>query len=405
MKSKKDNTHNYGEIARVCKLRYSTTPLKVEKVLKPQPITKEDEQRVAKKLKNLVKTNGYRGYRSEEEYDSATYESKTRREIVFAHLDKKPWGPEGARVKEEIKQEYLNSMRFIKCDIVTPRKYNDQVDKDMKAKWSEFNEDYYQSFNNLWNKRMLYDGQLNVFTTEPTPINPKYNYLTNGTHYKGVCQEKRPSQNRSKALAIELRQEAQRASQDIMNVDTHIDTTPEFLGVLLNSDNDDENRYLNEEGLISVGSVRSLATNEGLQNAIRILSNLYANEADFSTIHLTELNVIRFVTSISIATSEARRYNSKIRKQKTRTLDELNDMLTGTSEKISGNANRYVREAYDNFHKDPRLVVLKVNKELTKRLNHTACSSVLSKEMTLFYYGLVLAALFKKLNRKVKNGK
>ena len=59
-KGKKDNKHNYGEISRICKLRKATTPLPVEKALKPQPITKEDEQRVAKKLESFVNSRGYK---------------------------------------------------------------------------------------------------------------------------------------------------------------------------------------------------------------------------------------------------------------------------------------------------------------------------------------------------------
>ena len=171
----------------------------------------------------------------------------------------------------------------------------------------------------------------------------------------------------------------------------------------MNSGNDDEDVSSDGEGLISVGAVRSLATNEGLQNAIQLLAHLYANEADFSTEYITELNVIRFVTSISIATSEARRYNSKVRQQKTRTLNDLNDMMTGTSEKISGYANKYIREVNTEFHKDPKLVVSKVTKELIGRLNNIPTSRIVSVEMTLLHYGLILAALFKRV-KEIKNG-
>ena len=417
-KGKKDNKHNYGEIARICKLRRATTSPPIEKVLKPKTIRSEDEKRVTEKFKNFVKSKGYRGYKSKEEYLAASPESKRRREIIFANPNKKAWGAEAKRVQDDINREYRSSLTKQLCDIKSYGKYNDQVDPCMKEKWGDYEKEYYNAFNNLWNKRMLYRGQINILTKPPAKED-KYNHLTNGTHYKEENQQGKPSQDRLLKIVKDIKKERYRATQDIMNQHQLVEQEEnlDFLEDLLNShqidvDNDDDvDTPQYEEGLVSIGRVRSLATNEGLQDAIQILSNLYATEADFSTEHLTKLNVIRFTTSIAIATSEARRYNDKIQKDKRKKKYSLKDLekLNRVSEALPSYATTYVRELL--IPSNPkrkglsvRQGVLKVCDKLQKALNQPKNKTTISLEMIFFHYGLIFAALFAKYNRKVKNG-
>ena len=403
-KGKKDNKHNYGEIARICRLRKATTPIPVSKVLKPEPITKEDEVRVAKKFKEWVISRGYKGYKSKAEYDNATPESRTRIDIIFLQ------GDEGKRVKQDINIEYYNSLAPTTNNIRTPGKYNDQVDKCMKEKWNDYEVEYYHSFNNLYNKRMLYDAQRAILTQDPTTKDSKYNYLTNGTHYKGVSQEKRPSKSRLNEMANEIKREIYRSTQDLTNNYTLVDVTPDYVESLLFSEHPDNN--MKEEGLVDVGIMYSLARNEGVQPAIQVLASTYSEEADLSTPHLVDLNVIRFVTSIAKITSEARRYNNDIQKQRRKQKYSLKDLekLNRVSESLPSYATTYVRELLTPSSPKRKAIsvhqgVIKVGNQLKKALGQPRNCSKISLEMLFSHYGLLFAALFAKYNRRVKNGK
>ena len=409
MKTSRNNKHNYGDIARVCGLKHSTTPLKVEKALKPQPITNEEEQRVAKKLNKIAKSRGYKGYVSKEDYRNATPESRKRRDIIFLQRGNGTNGPDGERVKQEIDIEYKNSLADTFHDIRSPGKYNDQVDKCMKERWDDYEVDYYQSFNNLWNKRMLYDAQRAVLTQDPTFTDPKYNYLTNNTHYKGVSQQKRLSKSRLNEMANEIKREIYRATQDITTNYTWVNTTPEFIESLLFTEHPDNE--MREEGLVDVGVVESIARNEGVQPAVQVLAGIYSEEADFSTAHLIDLNIIRFATSVAKITSEARRYNNDIQKQRRKQKHTLKDLekLNRVSESLPSYTTTYVRELLTPSNTKLKGLsvhqgIIKEGSKLKKVLSNTRNHSKISLEMLLSHYGLILAALFAKYNRKVKNG-
>ena len=184
MKKKgKDNTHNYSEIARVMRLKHRSSDPVVGKVLKPKPITKEDEERVALKLTEdkiiqAERAQYYKGFPNKQAYKDATPESRKRRQIIFGI------GPERKRMEARAHQEWLRSKRPVLLDIKTPSsKDNDKVDAHHWRTWKDQDQKYYSTFTLLWNKGILKEGNLNPMSYE-SKRDPKYDYLTNGTHYK-----------------------------------------------------------------------------------------------------------------------------------------------------------------------------------------------------------------------------
>ena len=94
MNHKRNNSHNYAEIARIMRLKHRASNPEVSKVLKAEPTTQEDEIRVAKKLAEYQKpTRLYKGYKSKKKYVEATPESRKRIEIIHE------LGDEGKRIQ------------------------------------------------------------------------------------------------------------------------------------------------------------------------------------------------------------------------------------------------------------------------------------------------------------------
>ena len=419
MKKKgKDNTHNYSEIARMMGLRHYTTPPPVGKLLKPKPITQEDEDRVAKKLaeyekEKIKRRKYYKGYKNRKEYLEASEESRTRREIIFGR------GAEKERMEREAYIEWVNSKKPVFLDIKTPgSKDNDRVDDHVWQKWSKQDRRYYKTFNLLWNKGILKDGALNPLSYKDT-VNPKYDYRTNGTHYKGIDEKKIADQETVNRCIQEIKKAQYAARNDVMN--GHIDFSKltfdqgdesgggdeahegfntRWIEENIGTEHPDE--FMRTEGLIDVSIAKGLAEHDGIQTALLYLSNVYAEEADFNTPHLVYLNCVRFATSVAQITAEARRRNNraKFEKKKVNSLADLDKIVNSTSERVATYANTYTRKLEVKYKGDYKVMIKKVIADLQKSLDKVDSNSPVAYEMIFINYGLILASLFKKVNNK-----
>lgn len=416
----KNNKHNYGTIAKACGLRYSTTPPPVEQALKPQPITKEDEERVVKKLAEdkLLKPKRKRyhnGFNNKQEYIGASPESRKRREIIFEV------GEEGKRIQAEEHTKWMDSQKKVHIDIVSPEYSADEA-FSVTEYWNKDDKGYYLSFNSLYNKGLLGDDNPHILSAKKT-IDPKYNYLTNGTHYKGVSKEKEASQDDIRKAIDEIISGQYRRRSDIMNTSLarpHLDSLDSEPGL---EDNDPAHRgestlwienivgtehpedEMRTDGLPDLNIAYGLVEDLGVMETVRYISNEYAENADFSSDHLIDLNVIRFATTIAKITSAARRHNNKLKKAKTKnvSLDQLSIILKPSSEKVSSFANKYIRELV-NSQKDIKVISDRINQNLTKALKHDSSKTTVGREMVLLHYGLILAALFKRVKRSDIDG-
>ena len=413
MNHKRNNSHNYAEIARIMRLKHRASNPEVSKVLKAEPTTQEDEIRVAKKLAEYQKpTRLYKGYKSKKKYVEATPESRKRIEIIHE------LGDEGKRIQAEEDRKWKQSKRKVMEDIVTPGTHQDRVAYYNLNNWTADEKYYYNAFNLLYNKGILKDGALNP-VSYVSKRDPKYNYLTNGTHYKGVTMKEPLDTDRLFEYIKEIKMSQYKARHDIMNghlerklpenleeddLGTHGDDANLGFSTLWIEENvgtdhpDDEMRT---EGLIDIGVAQGLAEDEGVQTAILYLSNLYAEDSDLSTPHLIDLNCVRFSTSVAQVTAEARRRNNRAKhERKIVGLNELDTLVNYTSEKVSAHANKYVRQLQTKYKDNFPKMIKKVNTNLKKSLSQLHSDSIIAREMIFINYGLILAALYKKVNNK-----
>ena len=421
-KGKRDNSHNYSEIARMMGLKHRTSDPVVGKILKPKPITKEDEERVAKKLTEdqIIKAERaqyYKGFPDKQAYKDATPESRKRREIIFGI------GSERKRMAAIAHQEWLRSKRPMTLDIKTPSsKDNDKVDAHIWSQWEDQDQKYYSTFTLLWNKAILKEGNLNPVSYE-SKRDPKYDYLTNGTHYKGITKKKPLDLDKLREYVQEIKDARYAARTDVMNghVDFKIlergkdddlgsagDSANEGFSTRWIEENigtDHPDDYMRTEGLIDVDVAKGLAEHDGVQTAVLYLSNVYAEDSDLSTPHLTDLNCIRFSTSVAQITAEARRRNNraKAERQKVVSLEDLDKIVNTTSERVASYTNTYTRKLEVKYKGDYKAMVTKVVGDLKKALNQIHNDSPIAREMIFINYGLILASLFKKVNKGKQN--
>ena len=417
----KCNKHNYAEIARMCGLRYKTSDPVVGKILKPKPITKEDEERVAKKLAEYRKPKRlYKGYKNRKEYNEATPESRKRREIIHE------LGEEGKRIRWEEHQKWLNSKKGILIDIVTPRnKGIDKVDDHVWNNMSKQDQRYYNTFNLLWNRGILKEGNLNPISYQ-SKLDPKYDYTINGTYFKDISNKKAVTDLELAEYIKDIKRAAYRAKFDVIphRIDRNLLEKDKDEDDGLGNHGDDAHdgystRWIEEkigtehpdaamrtEGLIDVDIAKGIAEHDGVQTAVLYLSNVYAEDADFSTLHLVNLNCVRFATSVAQITSEARRRNDRATyERRTVPLSQLDQVVNHTSEKVVTYANSYVRNLQTRYKNNYKVMIKRVVSDLKTSLNKTHNNSVIACEMILINYGLILAALYKKVNnnKRTKN--
>ena len=417
MKKKRDNTHNYSEIARIMRLKHRASDLVVGKILKPKPTTKEDEERSAKKLTEdqiikIERQQYYKGIPDRQSFKDATPESRKRRQIIFGI------GPERKRMEARAHQEWLRSKRPVFLDIKTPSsKDNDKVDAHIWRNWEDQDQKYYSTFTLLWNKSILKEGNLNPMSYE-SRRDPKDDYLTNGTHYKGITKRKPLDLDKLREYIQEIKDARYAARTDIMHGhvdfsklsydqgdasgggdDTNVGFSTRWIEENVGTDHPDD--IMRTEGLIDVDVAKGLAEHEGVQTAILYLSNVYAEDADFSTQHLVNLNCVRFATSVAQITAEARRRNNraKFEKQQAVSLADLDKVVNSTSERIITYANNYVRKLQTRYKGDYKNITIHVISDLKKALSKSNNNSVIACEMILINYGLILAALYKKVNK------